>query len=302
MSFQIFKTLLFALIVILLVSGCAPPTSGFENLTPIPTLAQAGQATLLPAIQSQPQPQATLEQVGPPQQAALGSAIYLQRCSGCHGLQGEGVDAPALRNSDFITPENSDQIFDTISNGRSDTKMPAWIQSQGGPLVKGQIDALIAYLGTLQGVPTMAKATPMPEEPEEAPPPANAPAPEPARPSNPGDPGAAIGLTGNADAGKMDFGLYCSVCHGPQGREEVGLPNPGSGDGVVPELNPIDSTMVNQDAKVFATNIDLFIEHGSTPSGDHPWLIMPDFGDGKMLSDQQIADILSYLLSLNGVK
>ncbi len=82
----------------------------------------------------------------------------------------------------------------------------------------------------------------------------------------------------------------------------MGVPNPGSEDGSVPPLNPIDPTIANSNASTFFTNVDLFVEHGSEPDGDNPKIVMPAFGDGKMLTPQQIADIIAYVLSLNGVK
>ncbi|MDD5369067.1 MAG: hypothetical protein PHQ40_08280, partial [Anaerolineaceae bacterium] len=78
-----------------------------------------------------------------------------------------------------------------------------------------------------------------------------------------------------------------------------GIPNPGSEDGFVPSLNPIDSTLLNKDPKTFALNIDLFIEHGSIPDGKGPMLAMPAFGDNKIISDQAIADLIAYVISLN---
>jgi len=126
---------------------------------------------------------------------------------------------------------------------------------------------------------------------------ANAPTPEPARPSLPGGAGKAVTLTGDVARGKLAFGSVCSACHGPEGVQ--GVPNPDSDDGSVPVLNPIDSTIANADKKVFATNIDLFIEHGSVPSGPAPQIMMPSFGDSKLLTDQQIADIIAYLISVN---
>jgi mono/diheme cytochrome c family protein len=278
--------------------ACGNPNPAAEGLTPVPTFAQSGKATLLPVLQIEAQSQSMTAQ----DEAALGAPIYLQHCSTCHGLFGEGADGPALRNNAFINPDNTQEITDTIANGRADTNMPAWLQNRGGPLLLNEIDTVVTYLLTLQEVTPLPTPTPKPPEPTEAPPPPNAPTPEPALPSNPGGPGAAINITGDSNTGEGEFGMFCAVCHGPQGREEVGLPNPGSEDGIVPELNPIDPTIHNQDAKPFAANVDLFIEHGSVPSGSNPWLIMPAFGDSKMLTDQQIADIIAYVLLLNGVK
>ena len=118
-----------------------------------------------------------------------------------------------------------------------------------------------------------------------------------ARPSNPGGPGAAVDLTGNADAGKDIYTVNCERCHAVEGKG--GVLNPGSEDETIPPLNPIDSTIVNADNKVYATNIDLFIEHGSTPSGTVPNLFMPAWGDTGALQPQQIADVIAYIISLN---
>ena len=120
---------------------------------------------------------------------------------------------------------------------------------------------------------------------------------EVARPSNPGGPGAAIGLTGDPKAGEKVYVDNCQKCHGEKGVG--GVDNPGSDDGTIPPLNPIDETMVDKDSKVFATNIDLFIEHGSTPEGDNPKEKMAAWGDDKKLTPQQIADVIAYVISLN---
>lgn len=117
------------------------------------------------------------------------------------------------------------------------------------------------------------------------------------KPSNPGGPGEAVNLTGDAAKGADVFKQNCVACHGEEGKG--GVPNPGSTDGTVPELNPIDPGLVNADAKVYATNIDLFIEHGATPEGDNPTQRMIAFGDQKVLTSQQIADVIAYVISLN---
>ncbi len=123
---------------------------------------------------------------------------------------------------------------------------------------------------------------------------------EVAEPSNPGGPGQAINLTGNATQGAAVFTANCTRCHGDQGKG--GIPNPGSTDGTVPPLNPIDPSLVNTDDKTFATNLDLFIEHGSTPEGTNPTFSMVPFGDQKLLTPQQIADVIAYVISLNPTK
>ena len=134
--------------------------------------------------------------------------------------------------------------------------------------------------------PTAAQTQTEPEATEEG-----------ARPSNPGEPGDAINLTGDPNSGQQIFAANCQTCHASQGKG--GNPNPGSSDGTIPALNPIDLTIKNSDYKTFATNLDLFIQHGSTPEGSSPTFSMPPWGDKNALTQQQIADVIAYIISLN---
>jgi len=117
------------------------------------------------------------------------------------------------------------------------------------------------------------------------------------RPSNPGGAGPAVNLTGSVESGKQIFAANCAACHGAEGKG--GVPNPGSANGTVPTLNPIEAGMVDPDFMTFALNLDLFIEHGSTPKGDNPFRSMPAWGDSGALTPQQIADVIAYVISLN---
>jgi mono/diheme cytochrome c family protein len=116
-------------------------------------------------------------------------------------------------------------------------------------------------------------------------------------PSNPGGPGEAVNLTGDAAAGAELFAVNCIPCHGAEGVG--GIANFGSADGTVPALNPINPKLKDPDYKIFATNLDLFLEHGSTPAGTNPIFQMPPWGSSGTLSQQQIADVIAYLISLN---
>jgi mono/diheme cytochrome c family protein len=155
-------------------------------------------------------------------------------------------------------------------------------------LTPHQIADVIAYIISLNPAPastgSVASGTQVPSS-------------DIARPSNPGGVGTAISLTGNADQGGQVFASNCIACHGAKGVG--GVPNPGSADGTVPELNPIDPTLKSKDYKTFASNLDLFIEHGSTPAGPAPAFSMPPWGDKGVLTPQQIADVIAYLISLN---
>lgn len=289
-----------ALLVGGLVAACnANPA--VPGLTSVPTLAPGLTPTLVAALSgavSSP----TASGGGTQAIAAVGAALFEQNCSPCHGQQGEGVSGPALRNNPYIRTAGDDQVFATIAGGRPGTSMPAWLQSNAGPLTSPQISDVVAFLHSLQNVSVLPSATPVSatEEATATALPANAPTPEPASPSNPGGPGQAVSLQGNADSGRGLFGQDCAACHGPEGVQ--GKPNPGSDDGSVPVLNPIDPTIANADPKIFATNADLFVQHGSVPSGASPLLMMPPFGDQSLLTQQQIADVIAYVMSLNGVK
>lgn len=298
MSTRTWIMIMVALSVALFLGACQSPNPQPLALTPIPSLAPAQTATLVPALQTVPSVAGAPAAGGAVQaDGALGAPIFLEHCSPCHGRRGESVNAPALRNSNYIQTAGDQAIFTTIADGRAGTAMPAWLQANGGALTDVQINSVIAYLHALQKVPPLPKATPIPPEPTETPLAANAPTPEPAHPSESGGPGPAVSLTGNATRGTTLFGQYCAFCHGPEGI--TGLPNPDSDDGSVPALNPVDPTVANPDPKVFAANLDLFIEHGSTPPGANPLLMMPSFGDSKLLTDQQIADLIAYMISVN---
>jgi len=114
--------------------------------------------------------------------------------------------------------------------------------------------------------------------------------------------GAASTIHGDATKGATRFVANCAVCHGNQGA--AGVSNPGSDDGTVPALNPIDPGFLadaNGDAAVFARDIDVFIQHGSRPTGSNPLLSMPAWGDHHLLTQTDIADVEAYLMGLNGV-
>lgn len=114
-----------------------------------------------------------------------------------------------------------------------------------------------------------------------------------------GPPGAASFIIGNVEMGATIFSQSCTPCHGPQGTDKV--PNPGSSDGTVPPLNPIDPTLFNKNAQIFTNSIDPYIQHGSRPEGPNPVLRMLPFGDSESLTQQMIANVEAYVLHLNTV-
>ena len=117
------------------------------------------------------------------------------------------------------------------------------------------------------------------------------------QPSNPGGPGEAVNLTGDIATGAELYAVNCVPCHGVEGVG--GIANFGSTAGIVPALNPVDPRLKDPDYKTFATNLDLFLEHGSMPAGTNPIFQMPPWGSSGTFSQQQIADVIAYVISLN---
>jgi mono/diheme cytochrome c family protein len=115
-----------------------------------------------------------------------------------------------------------------------------------------------------------------------------------------GPPAEAATLAGRWKQGEDIFEKRCQSCHGPRGTDKV--KNPGSDDGTVPPLNPIDPALGSKSPSVFAANIDRIIQHGSIPDGPKPELFMPNWGDSRALSQQEIADVEAYVMRLNGVR
>jgi mono/diheme cytochrome c family protein len=112
-------------------------------------------------------------------------------------------------------------------------------------------------------------------------------------------PGRAAYTIGDSENGSVLFKERCASCHGEKGKG--GVPNPGSDNKVVPALDPIARDEFSADPRVFAKNIDGYIQHGSVPPGAAPALIMPAFGDSHSLTQEEIANLEAYILSLNSV-
>ncbi|GBE25372.1 hypothetical protein BMS3Bbin02_01657 [bacterium BMS3Bbin02] len=76
--------------------------------------------------------------------AGAGEGLWTATCASCHGSFGQGVDAPALNSTQFLTIVSDEQIFSIIGSGIPGTEMVAYSQTFGGPLTDQQITALVA--------------------------------------------------------------------------------------------------------------------------------------------------------------
>lgn len=272
--------------------------------------AGAASKPAAPAPQEKAGPAATVPAKASAQAQSQGASLFKSEgCVGCHKINGAGgsvgpdlSDEGGIRSADWL----AQQIKDPKSHNPQSI-MPAFASK----LDPARIGTLASYLaGLKEASPAKPEAKPSApaaagseasEKPgAEAPPVPNVPGAGKA-PGAPeaSEPGPASMTIGDAGHGAILFQQTCVRCHGPMGTDKV--PNPGSDDGTVPPLNPIDPAFKSADPGVFASNIDRFIQHGSVPDGPSPTLKMLPFGDSNTLTQQAIANVEAYVLSLNGV-
>jgi ubiquinol-cytochrome c reductase cytochrome b subunit len=219
-------------------------------------------------------------------------------CIACHSINGAGGSVGPELSGDTVRKRDKKWLIEQIRNPKSHN--PASIMPAFSSLPEVQVNDLVDYLMTLAGAPAKA-AQETPAQPGK-PPPASETAGNNSGESaaNVSDrlPGRAAYTIGDAENGALLFKKHCAPCHGKEGRG--GVPNPGSDDATVPALDPIDRALFNTAPLVFAGNIDRYIQHGSVPDGPNPALKMLPFGDNHSLTQQQIANLEAYVMSLNG--
>jgi len=55
-----------------------------------------------------------------------GEGLYQKHCADCHGKEGEGENAPALNNQEFLSSASNGYLVASVTVGRDGTEMPAW--------------------------------------------------------------------------------------------------------------------------------------------------------------------------------
>jgi ubiquinol-cytochrome c reductase cytochrome b subunit len=234
-----------------------------------------------------------------PESIGRGVAVFQANgCVGCHAISGiGGVIGPDL-SGEANRGRTREWLSVQIRNPR--THFPDTIMPSFNKLNNQQLNDLMDYLLSLaqtitqqsplsktsgaaedlgSHAPTLPKGSPSIAEHEST--------------------GPAANIIGSPDQGGLIFANQCAGCHGPKGIGKI--PNPGSEEGSVPELNPIGQKVFSKDPQDFADAIDRFIQNGSTPSGKAPRLSMPAFGKRSSLTQQQISNIEAYILKLNNV-
>jgi mono/diheme cytochrome c family protein len=77
---------------------------------------------------------------------AQGSDIFQANCASCHGVNGQGVDAPALNSQQFLGSAADEQIVSLVSHGIPGTEMSAYSLDFGGFLTSQQIKAVASFV------------------------------------------------------------------------------------------------------------------------------------------------------------
>ena len=74
---------------------------------------------------------------------ALGSQLFSQNCSRCHGPEGQGTQrAPALNVKSFLTDTSDLAIQQIVTQGVPGTAMPAW----GDRMTEAEIQAIVGFV------------------------------------------------------------------------------------------------------------------------------------------------------------
>jgi mono/diheme cytochrome c family protein len=79
-----------------------------------------------------------------------GRQLWRLDCASCHGDNGQGVDAPALRSKEFLTGITDEQMHRIVAAGITGTAMPSWWDEFGGPLTDEEISAVVADVRSWQ--------------------------------------------------------------------------------------------------------------------------------------------------------
>lgn len=220
-----------------------------------------------------------------------GMGLFRVRCADCHGMDARGIRAPDLTQV-WAVGRTDDGLFRTLRTGVSGTEMPAVIRASDDDIWR-----ILAYLRTL-AAPTAA---------------------DPPR--------------GNATNGERVFRVHCSSCHrvGQRGGRlgpdlsRIGIARTtaaltrqirGAVEGFKAGYEPVTLT-TDSGSKIHGVkkNEDMFsvqiMDSGERIQGylkddlrqvtDEKKSAMPVFGPER-LDEQQLEDLLAYLLSLRGEK
>jgi cytochrome c oxidase cbb3-type subunit 3 len=127
-----------------------------------------------------------------PDKVTAFALLFAANCAGCHGAEGRGGAALALADPVYLAIADDVTIRRVVSDGVPGTAMPAFAQSAGGMLTDEQIEAIVGAIRARWARPDALRGVKPP-------------------------PYAARG-DGDARRGASVYAVYCSSCHGADGR------------------------------------------------------------------------------------
>src|SRR5260370_15159756 len=131
-------------------------------------------------------------QVTRPDQVTDFALLYSSNCAGCHGSEGKGGAAVGLGDPVYLAIVDDATIRRVVSDGIPGTSMPAFSSQSGGMLTKEQVDAIVKGIRARWNKPDILHGI--------KPPP------------------YAAEKSGDAVRGARTYAVYCSSCHGVDGR------------------------------------------------------------------------------------
>ncbi len=235
----------------------------------------------------------------------VGAEIYDINCKGCHGPQGEGVPGlwPPLNDRHFFTNRLTevgwsgtleDYIISTVAGGRLVSTrpdrypgqgrpvMPAWAERYGGPLREDQIRNVAAFILNWQDTAPDRGA----EMAEMAGPPTGT---DITKELPEGDPTRGEGLANTKG---------CVVCHISAPTGPAWLPSadqPGIGERAETIFTQADYTG-NATSAFQYLHEAIVLPNAYIVPGYQAGVMPANYGD--TLTDQELADIIAYLLTL----
>lgn len=69
--------------------------------------------------------------------------LFGQHCAGCHGNDGKDGPVRPINDPLYLALIPKGSLRSVIEHGRQGTSMPAWLQSEGGPLTEKQVNILV---------------------------------------------------------------------------------------------------------------------------------------------------------------
>src|SRR5579864_3258036 len=131
-------------------------------------------------------------QVVPPTKIVDFNLLYARNCAGCHGEAGKGGAAIALADPVYLAIAGDATIRRVTADGVPGTAMPAFAQHSGGMLTDDQINVIVGGIRSRWAKPDALGGVAAPPYAAQAP--------------------------GDSKRGAAVYGVYCSSCHGENGR------------------------------------------------------------------------------------